>query len=117
MVKDLSRHPEERVACAPVGTLYRGRRALNERYELNFSWDEICDQCNMLKDRYKTFTQILRAPGVRCVQLTNHVHATDELWHQMCEVIYNFPFISITCRMYDNHNMTKFCLHLEHQPW
>lgn len=93
IVKDLSRHPEERVACTLVGTLHRGLRALNERYQFNFSWDEICDQFNMLKNRYKTFTQILRTHGVRWVQLTNHVHASDELWRHMSEVIYNFMFI------------------------
>lgn len=92
ILKDLARHPEERVACTPIGTLHHGRIAVNERFEMNFSWDEICDHFNMMKNKYTTFTQILRAPGVCWIQLTNHVDVSDELWHHICEVLYDYIF-------------------------
>lgn len=75
IVNDFARCEEERVACTPIGTLHRGRRTINQRFEMIFSWDEICHQFTMMKNRYKTFMQLERAPRVFWGQLINIVHA------------------------------------------
>lgn len=77
----------EKMANIPIGTLRRGRRALNERFDHNsFSWDEICDRYAPLMKRYKTFKALIRVSGVFWDQLTNVVHANDEIWSSICEV-------------------------------
>lgn len=86
IIKDFGRYATERKANTPIATLRRVRRAINERFEQHDSWDEICFRFDMLKRRYKSFNSLVKQPGVFWDQLTNVVHANDEIWHRLCEV-------------------------------
>lgn len=55
ILKDFAMFPDDKNPNIPIPSLCRARRGMNERFNLGYSWDEICSRYAKLKDRYRTF--------------------------------------------------------------